>query len=187
MLGPVLFVVVLITLTFLNYSFLIGLGWHPLNAPTFDWPSGLALGKFGWLMTSTFVLSGLLIAGMALRLKAELPAIKTAQMGSVFLVLSGLALAGLAFTTDPTLRETPATWHGILHDASFVALGLTLFPAMVLLTVAFRAHPKWQPVSVYTALTLAFAVPAFILKGAAFYIFLLAVLIWYEVIAIRVN
>ena len=41
-LGPALFGSVLITLTILKYDFLLTLGWHPINDPTFDWPSGLA-------------------------------------------------------------------------------------------------------------------------------------------------
>ena len=194
-LGPVLFAIVLTTLTIIKYDFLLELGWHPINDPTFDWPSGLALGQYGFVMTATFIISGLLITALALRLKADLkpsdhtqdkPA-STSQTGSLLLALSGLALAGLAFTTDPTIRDTPATWHGPLHDLSFVMLGLTLFPAMIVLGFAFRNDVNWRNLSNYTWLTLAFAIPAFILKGAAFYIFLLAILLWCEVVAFRVK
>jgi Protein of unknown function (DUF998) len=193
--GPILFGTVLIALTAIQYDFMRGLGWHPLNDPTFDWPSGLALGKYGYVMTATFIICGLLIIALALRLKADLsrasrhrlkPA-ATSQAGSVLLALSGLALSTLAFTTDPTIRNTPATWHGILHDLSFVLLGLTLFPAMIVLGFAFRTDERWRDLSLYTWASLAFAIPAFILKGAAFYVFLSAVLAWYEVLAWRVK
>lgn len=187
LLGPLLFATVVTTLTIIKYDFLLSLGWHPLNAPTFDWPSGLALGKYGFVMTATFIISGLLITVLALRLKADLKPAATSQTGSILLVLSGLALASIAFTTDPTIRDTPATWHGILHDLSFVLLGLTLFPAMIVLGFAFRNDERWRNLSLYTWLTLAFAIPAFILKGAAFYVFLFAILLWCEVIAIRVR
>ena len=204
LLGPILFAVVLVTLTIVQYDFMRGLGWHPINDPTFDWPSGLALGKYGIMMTATFIISGLLIAALALRLKADLkpsPALApgasvnqtqgrpagTSKAGSTLLALSGLALAGLAFTTDPTIRDYPATWHGPLHDLSFVLLGLTLFPAMIVLGFAFRNNESWRNLSIYTWLTLAFAIPAFVLKGAAFYVFLFAILVWCEVIAIRVK
>ena len=72
LLGPILFALVLITLTIIQYDFLRGLGWHPINDPTFDWPSGLALGPYGIVMTATFIISGFLIAILALRLKADL-------------------------------------------------------------------------------------------------------------------
>ena len=187
LLGPILFALVLVTLTIIQYDFLRGLGWHPINDPTFDWPSGLALGPYGIVMTATFIISGLLIAILALRLKADLKPAATSQAGSVLLVLSGLALASLAFTTDPTIRSTPATWHGRLHDLSFVLLGLTLFPSMIVLGFAFQQNKSWKRFSLYTWLTVACAIPAFILKGAAFYIFLLAILFWIETLAWKLN
>ena len=187
LLGPILFALVLVTLTIVQYDFLRGLGWHPINDPTFDWPSGLALGPYGIVMTATFIISGLLIALLALRLKADLKPAATSQAGSVLLVLSGLALASLAFTTDPTIRSTPATWHGRLHDLSFVLLGLTLFPSMIVLGFAFRQNESWKSFSLYTWLTVACAIPAFVLKGAAFYVFLLAILFWIETLAWKLN
>jgi hypothetical membrane protein len=185
--GPIIFAIVLIALTIVQYDFMRRLGWHPINDPTFDWPSGLALGPYGIVMTATFIISGLLIALLAVRLKADLDPARTSQMGSALLVLSGLFLASLAFTTDPTIRSTPATWHGRLHDLSFIALGLTLFPSMIVLGFAFRQNETWKSFSLYTWLTVAFAIPAFILKGAAFYIFLFATLFWIETLAWKLN
>ncbi len=187
LLGPILFAAVLTTLTIVKYNFLLSLGWHPLNAPTFDWPSGLALGEFGFIMTATFIISGLIMILFSTRLFLDLKPAFTSQAGSTLLALSGLALASLAFTTDPTLSTTSATWHGRLHDLSFVILGLTLFPAMSLLGFAFRQNEKWKNLSTYTWLTLALAAPAFALKGAAFYIFLFAILLWNEIAVIRLN
>ena len=187
LLGPILFATLVTTLTIIKYDFLLSIGWHPLADPTFDWPSGLALGKYGFMMTAAFIISGLLIALLALRLKADLKPALTSQAGSTLLALSGLALASLAFTTDPTIRTTPATWHGILHDLSFVLLGLTLFPSMLILGFAFRQNESWKMFSFYTWLTVAFAIPAFIIKGAAFYVFLFLVLLWNEIIAWRLN
>jgi hypothetical protein len=101
--------------------------------------------------------------------------------------LAGIALACLAFTTDPTIRSTPATWHGQLHDLAFVLLGITLMPAMILLGFAFRYNEQWRSLSSYTWGTALLAVPTFSLKGAAFYIFLLTVLVWMEVTAFRLT
>ena len=187
LLGPVLFASVLTVLTFVKYDFLKSLGWHPINDPTFDWPSGLALGDYGWLMTATFIISGILMALLAFRLFLNLKPAPASKVGTTLFVLAGLALAALSFTTDPTIRDTPATWHGRLHDLSFVMLGLTLFPAMIVLGFAFRQNENWKNLSTYTWLTLALAAPAFALKGAAFYVFLLAILVWNEVVALRLN
>lgn len=183
--GPILFAFVVTTLTLIKYDFLLSLGWHPWRAPTFDWPSGLALGAYGWIATATFLLNGLMLAIFASGLHLSLPRSRTASFAAFALALTGIAIAGLAFTTDPTIRSTPATWHGHLHDLSFVLLGLTLMPAMILIGFAFQQDSRWKNLSLYTWITVALALPTFWLKGAAFYIFMLAMLVWSEVIALR--
>lgn len=187
LLGPVLFASVLAILTIVEYDFLLSLGWHPINDPTFDWPSGLALGRYGWIMTATFIISGMLMMLLGIRLFSDLKPAPASKAGATLMIFAGIALALLASTTDPTIRDYPATWHGRLHDLSFVLLGLTLFPAMIVLSFAFRNDEKWKNLSLYTWGTLLLAAPAFALKGAAFYVFLFAILVWNEVVAIRLN
>ena len=187
LIGPVLFATVLAVLTIVKYDFLLSLGWHPINDPTFDWPSGLALGRFGWIMTATFITSGLIMTLFARRLFLDLKRTAPSRLGTTLMAFAGLFLATLAFTTDPTIRDYPATWHGRLHDLSFVLLGLTLFPAMIVLGFAFRADDRWKNFAVYTWGTLALAGPAFFIKGAAFYVFLFAILLWNELAALRLN
>lgn len=185
--GPILFASVVTLLTILKYDFLLSIGWHPINDPTFDWPSGLALGDYGWVMTATFLLSGLMMAVFASGLRLSLPRSPLTLIASLALTAAGLALAGLAFTTDPTLTSTSRTWHGLLHDLSFVILGFTHMPAMILFGFVFQKDERWKNLSAYTWLTVALAFPAFCLKGAAFYIFMLAILVWSEVIALRLK
>jgi hypothetical protein len=55
MIGPVLFVVVLLALTAIQYGFMIGIGWRPLRDPAGAWPSGLAPGPYGWVQVWSFV------------------------------------------------------------------------------------------------------------------------------------
>ncbi|MCC6300098.1 MAG: DUF998 domain-containing protein [Anaerolineales bacterium] len=185
--GPFLFATVVTLLTILKFDFLLSLGWHPIQKPTFDWPSGLALGDYGWAMTTTFLLSGFMMAIFASGLRLSLPRTSLTFLSTLALTSAGLALAGLAFTTDPTIRTTPATWHGRLHDLSFVFLGLTLMPAMILLGFAFQQDARWKDLSLFTWLIVALAFPTFWLKGAAFYVFILAVLLWSEVVALRLE
>ncbi|MFM8876725.1 MAG: DUF998 domain-containing protein [Anaerolineae bacterium] len=187
LIGPALFAFVLTTLTIVEYDFLLSLGWHPINDPTFDWPSGLALGRFGWIMTTTFILTGFIMTLFARRLFLDLKRTALSKLGTTLMAFAGLFLATLAFTTDPTIRDYPATWHGRLHDLSFVLLGLTLFPAIIVLGFAFRADERWKNLAVYTWGTLALAGPAFFIKGAAFYVFLFAILLWNEIAALRLN
>ena len=183
--GPILFGLVLLTLTFVEHDFLLLLGWRPLEP--IDWPSGLALGPYGWIMTLTFLISGLLMTLFAYGLRLSLPRSRWTWLSTWLLSIVGLAMIGLTCASDPTIRTTPRTWHGLLHDSFFVVLGLTFMPAMVLLGVAFRKDAHWENLTVYTWVTVALAVPTFWLKGLAFYVFLLATLIWCEVIAFRLK
>lgn len=183
--GPFLLGIVITTLTIVQRDFMTSIGWR-LNAPL-DWPSGLALGPYGWIMTATFLLSGLMMIVFASGLRLRLPRVRLAAIASWLLVATGYGLIGLISPTDKTLRTTPATWHGRLHDSSFVIIGLTLMPAMVLLGFVFLRDQNWKNLAIYTWITVALAVPTFWMKGFAFYIFLLAMLIWCEVIAFRLK
>lgn len=182
-LGPLLLGSVIALLTVLEREFMASIGWT-LRSPL-DWPSGLALGPYGWILTGAFLLGGLLMIFFAFGLRLRLPRIRLAAISIWLLALSGLGLIGLVSPTDKTMDRPLRTWHGILHDASFVVIGLTLMPAMVLLGFVFRKDERWKNLAVYTWITVALAVPTFWMKGFAFYIFLLAILLWCEVIAVR--
>lgn len=187
--GPFLLGSVIAILTILQRDFMTSIGWK-LNAPL-DWPSGLALGPYGWIMTATFLLSGLLIIIFASGLRLRLPRLRLASISTWLLIAAGYGMIGLISPTDKTLDKElhgmPATWHGRLHDSSFVIIGVTLMPAMLLLGYIFLKDKRWKDLAVYTWITVALAVPTFWMKGFAFYIFLLAILVWCEVIAFRLK
>jgi hypothetical protein len=183
--GPVLFGGVLVSLTVVEYRFIVSIGWSPLLAPTHDWPSGLALGPYGWMMTAAFILAGLLMACFGFGLRQAFSQNRAARRAAVLVVLAGGALIGLASPTDLTIRTTPATWHGRLHDLSYVALGLTLLPAMLAFGFAFRSELRWRGLANFTWLVAVLAIPAFVFKGLAIYIFLALILAWGELAAFR--
>ena len=185
MVGPLILGSVIAILTFVQRDFMTSIGWR-LEAPL-DWPSGLALGPYGWIMTLTFLLCGILIVIFASGLGLSLPRIKMAAISIWLLVLAGVGMIGLVSPTDKTIRTTPRTWHGILHDSSFAVIGLTLMPAMILLGLVFRRDARWKDRAIYTWVTVALAIPTFWMKGFAFYIFLFAILVWCEVIAFRLK
>ena len=182
MIGPALFGAMLVILTWAEYDFMRSLRWHPLYAPTVDWPSGLALGPYGGWMIASFILGGLLLMLFAVSLWQRFPT----SAGPKFLCAAGLGLMLLSSLTDPTFRNDPAvTWHGVLHDSAYVLLGLGLLPGLFLMARAFTRQPGWHSQARLTWLVLALTVPTFIIKGITFYIFLFGVLAWYELIAIK--
>jgi hypothetical protein len=91
----------------------------------------------------------------------------------------------LAFSTDPTNPLAPATVHGRIHDAAFVFLGISLFASLAAFGLVFRGKEKWRANAVISWVTAALIVPAFIVKGFAFYVFLAAFLAWSEAAAIQ--
>ena len=180
--GPVLFAVIVTGLTFAEAGFMRSIGWDPFGNVV-DWPSGLAMGPYGWLMTINFFLCGAMMAFFAYGVKLALQE----KFATTLLMLAGFAMMGLIFTTDPTIRSYPKTWHGILHDSFFAVLGVMLMAGMLLLGGVFQKHEHWKNLSIYTWGTLALVVPTFWLKGMAFYVFLAAILIWSEVVAFRLR
>ena len=182
MTAPIMFAVSVTALTFAEASFMRSIGWEPFGN-VLDWPSGLAMGPYGWLMTINFFLCGALMAFFAYGLKLVL----NDKLATTLLMLGGFAMMGLVFTTDPTIRSYPKTWHGLLHDSFFAVLGLTLMPGMLLLGRVFQHREQWRSLSIYTWGTLALVIPTFWLKGLAFYVFLLAILVWCEVVAFRLR
>jgi hypothetical protein len=184
MAGTLLLCGTIAALTWAERDFMRGLGWHPISAPTFDWPSGLALGPYGSVMEAAFIGSGIAMIVFAAGLQRGL-ARPEQRGGPTLLTLAGVALVLLAFKTDPTLSRLPPTWHGRIHDAAFVLLGASLLPAMLLLARRFRHDPAWRGHATYTLATLLLAAPAFVLKGLAFYVFLVAMLLWIALTAAR--
>lgn len=182
--GPLLLALALVVLTAAQYDFLRSLRWHPLSAPTTDWPSGLALGPYGAWMTGAFIACGLLLIGFGLGLRQ---ALRAGRAGALLLALAGVAMLGLSAPTDPTFGSGGPTFAGRLHDLSFVALGLTLWPALLVLAIGFRRDPRWASYSTFTWVVAALVGPAFVLKGLMFYGLLLAVILWFEVIAVRLG
>lgn len=182
LIGPAVFAILVTGLTFAEANFMRSIGWDPFGN-VLDWPSGLAMGPYGWLMTINFFLCGAMMAFFAYGLKLALQE----KFATTLLMLAGFAMMGLVFTTDPTIRSYPKTWHGILHDSFFAVLGVMLMSGMLLLGRVFQRDEHWKSLSIYTWGTLALVVPTFWLKGPWFYLFLSAILIWSEVIALRLR
>ena len=185
MLGPLLLGGALAILTLAQYDFMRSLGWHPLAAPTTDWPSGLALGRYGAWMTGTFVVCGLLLLAFAQGLRRALRSEPAGRFGALLLAFAGGALVALSAPTDPTFGGGPPTIPGRVHDLAFAVLGLTFWPALLALAWGFRRHPRWRAYAPFTALVALLVGPAFLLKGLMFYGLLLGAIVWCEAVALR--
>lgn len=183
MAGPGLFAATLAALSALQYGFMIEIGWRPLRDPAGAWPSGLALGPYGWAQTMSFALSGALLAVFAVGLRRGVK--DGSRIGPTLLLVAGVAMAFMAFETDPIARTGPRTWHGWVHDAAFAVFVLALLGALFVLWRGFGKDPRWRGHARYTLITGLCAVLSLLLPGAAYYLFLAVVLAWFEVTAFR--
>jgi uncharacterized membrane protein YidH (DUF202 family) len=185
MIGPILFGTVLLALSALEYDFMLGIGWHPLTDPAGAWPSGLALAHYGPVQVANFVVSGLLLAFFSLGLHLGVRDGYGSPLGPAFLFAAGVAMALMGFETDPIRRVGPRSMHGLIHDAAFVIFVLALLAALFSLWRRFEADPRWRGHARYTLATVILAVLLLFLPGVAYYLFIVTMLAWIEVTAIR--
>ncbi|MBA3704084.1 MAG: DUF998 domain-containing protein [Rubrobacteraceae bacterium] len=185
MLGPVLFVTVILALTALQYDFMLEIGWRPLAEPADAWPSGLALGPYGLLQNANFVASGLLLALFATGLHLGVGDRRGLRAGPALLLLAGMAMALMGFERDPIRRVGPRSLHGLVHDAAFVLFILAMLAALFSLWRGFGKHLCWRGHARYTLATGMLAVLFLFLPGVAYYLFIVTLLTWIFVTAMR--
>jgi hypothetical protein len=185
MMGPALFGTVLLALSALEYDFMLGLGWRPVADPAGAWPSGLALGPYGPAQVANFVVSGLLLAFFALGLHLGATDGRGSPLGPALLLLAAAAMVLMGFKTDPIRRVEPRSLHGLIHDAAFVTFVLCFVTALFLLWRRFEADSRWRSHARYTLATGILAVLFLLLPGVAYYLFIVSLLAWIEVSAIR--
>jgi hypothetical protein len=185
MVGPVLFAATLLALTLIQYDFMLGIDWQPLGDPAGAWPSGLALGPYGWAQALNFALSGILLALFAAGLHLEAKGGRGSWTGSALLFIAGAAMALMGFETDPIRRTGPRTPHGLIHDLAFVLFVLALLPAFYFLWRRFREDPVWRGHARYTLATGMIATLLLLLPGVAYYLFIVVVLVWISITGVK--
>jgi hypothetical protein len=185
MVGPVLFATTLLALTVAQYDFMLGIGWRPLGDPAGAWPSGLALGPYGSAQTLSSILSGILLALFAAGLHLGTTDGRGSRTGPALLFVAGAAMALMGFETDPIRRTGPRTLPGLIHDLAFVLFVLALLPAFFFMWRRLREDPAWRGHARYTLATGMIAPLLLLLPGVAYYLFVVVVLVWFEVTALR--
>ena len=187
MIGPAVFAFVAAVLTVAQYGFMVRLGWDPIGASDVPWPSGLALGPFGWLQVLNFVFFGLTLIVFALGLHRGVAS--GSWIGTAFLVVAGVALVLAGFKTDPYLSEGPQTWHGWIHGLAFILLLVSMLLSLFFWWWRLRRDPLWQGYDLYTLITAILYVALLFVSSRqwGFYLFLAVILAWIEVMAIRLR
>ena len=183
---PILFGGVLVMLSVLAYDFMLGIGWQPVADPAGAWPSGLALGPFGAAQIANFVISGFLLCLFAVGLHLEIATRHTSTcLAPTLFFVAGVAVTLMGFRTDPIERVGPRSLHGLIHDSAFVVFVLAFLAALFFLWWGLRWDARWRGHARYSMATGILAVLLLLLPGVAYYLFLVVLLAWIEVTAIR--
>ena len=184
--GPPLFGAVIALATLLQYDFLRGLGWHPIDASPVPYPSALALGPYGWLQVANFVLFGLLLLVFAVGLHRGVGGGRGSKIGPVLLATAGVGLMLCGFKTEPDLSALPQTAHGWLHLIGFFIMAGGLLGSAFALWRRLRQDDGWRGYGGYSLATGLLAIVSLTVPGqASTYLLLAVMLTWVEVLAIR--
>lgn len=144
MLAPWLWSAIVIVLTVLEYDTLTGFGWTPGGSYGVNYPSSLALGRFGWAQMANFALLGISLIGLAVALYRSVRPGRPARVAPVLMGIAGFGFLLSVFPTDNGPPHAPATWHGMLHGAGFVIAFLPLVLSMLFLAVSSRGDSRWN-------------------------------------------
>jgi hypothetical protein len=146
------------------------------------WPSGVR-------PAATFVITGLLIAVLAVAVRDHLPHRRASGFAVMLLGLLGVALILAAFRVDVSMLSggSPASWHGWVHGIAFLLIIATSVLAPLTMALAVRGDPRWRPIGMVSlAASVLFVVFLLLPWGNASFLMAIVVLFaWIAAIAVR--
>lgn len=182
MIGPALFVATLAFLTIVQHEFVISIGWEPWSDPGGAWPSGLALGPYGWIMSLSFAVSGA-FDGLRRRPPPRRPGRTEDRPGSSRHLWCGDGVHGLRDRPDHTRRPEERSWP--FHDIAFVVFALSFLASLLFLWRRFTKDGAWRFHARHTLATGLVATICLFIPGVAYYLFIAVLLVWFHATAIR--
>ena len=189
--APLLFGVVVAALTVAEYDFATDLGWDPVRRTHVGWPSVLALGEDGWVLTAALACCGALGLAFAAGLAGAVRRTAWSTLGIAMLAIFSAGVGLESFTTDPPGSLARATWHGEVHDRVYPVVVVSAVAAPVFLGLAFAHDSQWRILAVPTLATAVILITALVLQIERRYAQLLeypffaTLLVWLELVAMR--
>jgi hypothetical protein len=185
-LGPALWVSLLILLDTLQYDFLVSIGANPLRtAPA----SENGMGPYGWLYVASDFLLGLLVVIFAVGLRRMVKRSWWARLGFAAQLAFGFGFMVGAAPCECLPGQQPGL-SGQLHTVASLVLLLATIPMPLFMGLAFRGDERWQRYAWYSILTGLLAPVLFVTVNSLppvfswFYLWLLAIpYAWLMVIA----
>ncbi len=190
-LAPILFAVVVLVLSVVEYDFARDLGWHPVRRTAAGWPSLLALGDVGWLLTATLACCGVLGVAFAVGLYGCTKGSGWSGVGAATLAVLAVAVGLEAFTTDPPGSLARTTWHGEIHAHAYPVVVVAALAAPVFLAVGLARDPRWRRYAAYSLAAACVLLTTLVLQVERSYAQLLeypffaTLVLWLELLALR--
>ena len=186
--GPVLWVLIVLALTVLEWDYLRGRGWDPVRASDVVYPSSTALGDYGWLQILNFLQAGVSVLALCLGLWRTIAPRPTAALWLLAVVSVAILLS--AFPTDGTASAV-TTWHGAIHAGAFLVFYLGSVAAGFLMWRGLRRNAGWAlqgrvslaAVILVIALTALSSIAS--IGGLATSLLIVTILGWIELLALH--
>lgn len=141
-LAPASLALVLLVLSFSEREYLRAIGWSPVRRTRTEWPSVLALGPHGWVLTVAFVAAGAWAVSVGWWL---LTAARQCVLyaGSILFIVMGAGVMAVAFSADPptVLRES---WHAHIHNLAYPVLVVAAVSSAALFSLAGSDERDWH-------------------------------------------
>jgi hypothetical protein len=141
-LAPAGLALVLLVLSFSERDYLRAIGWSPVRRTGTEWPSVLALGPHGWVLTVAFVATGALAVpvGWWLLISATQ---RVLYAGSILFIVMGAGVMTVAFSADPptALRES---WHAHIHNLAYPVLVVAAISSAALFSLVRSDERDWR-------------------------------------------
>jgi hypothetical protein len=165
---------------------------HALKSADYDFSaqtvSELAVGRYGFLMTSAFIALGIGELALAVGLWRA----AGARLGAILQIVGGaIDLTSAIFEAD--LLGAPGTTHGAIHDGVGAVGALLVIPTFLAYAWAFRRNAYWRSFALPTLLWALAAFAAFVLvivlgeqnQGTSERIYLAVYVSWLVTAAVR--
>lgn len=109
------------------------------------------------------------------------------KIGPVLLA-AGFAMVLAGFETNPDISDGPQSWYGLIYGLAYLLFVFSLLPVFFVLRRRLRRDLRWRGYDLFTLIMGILFVVLFFVPGAvAFYLFLTLVLVWIEVMALRLR
>jgi hypothetical protein len=159
--------------------------------------SELAIGRYGFVQTLAFVISGLGVIGLASAIRRLTTGSRGSFVGSLLIGIYGLgALVVAIFPTDRIDSEADV-WSqsatGWIHTITAFVAYISAIVGMFVLTWTFARHPRWRSIAVGSALLAGAALALLFVQAEGPWVGLMqrllitAISAWLILVAIRVR